>query len=118
DLYAFTLEPLGYQVTAVEDRASMLELCRRQTFDLVIVDVHMPGSTDTDVVRALRDLRPDQRVLVVTGQANGSVDTLRDQARAAGALACLMKPLDIDELIEGVALSLTAAPPAPTPLDG
>lgn len=118
DLYAFTLEPLGYQVTAVEDRSSMLELCRRRAFDLVIVDVHMPGPKGTDVVKALLEIRPEQRVLVVTGQAERSVDELQEQAREAGALACLMKPIDLDELIDSVALSLTALPPlaAPIPL--
>ncbi len=114
DLYAFTFEPLGYQVTAVEDRASLFALCRRQAFDLVIVDVHMPGPRDAPLVRSLRTLRPEQRVLVVTGEADGTFEALQDQARAEGALACLMKPLDIDELIESVALALTAlsAPPA------
>jgi|CXWL01.1.fsa_nt_gi CheY-like chemotaxis protein len=116
DLYAFTLEPLGYRVTAVEDRASLLELCRRRAFDLVIVDVHMPGLAGANVVKALLEIRREQRVLVVTGQAERSFDELQEQAREAGALACLMKPVDLDEFINSVSLSLTALPPLATPL--
>jgi len=51
----FKLEQAGMDVEAVGDGVTALEACRRETPDLVLLDVMMPGMSGLDVCRTLRD---------------------------------------------------------------
>ncbi|HUQ04706.1 MAG TPA: ATP-binding protein [Kofleriaceae bacterium] len=46
-----------------------VELCREETFDLILCDLTMPGMSGVDVYRALADLGQAERVIIVTGGA-------------------------------------------------
>lgn len=64
-------ERRGWQVTHCSDGAPALQLLlgERESFDLVITDLKMPGLSGIDVYAALRDARPDvlDRLVIVTG---------------------------------------------------
>jgi DNA-binding response OmpR family regulator len=77
--------------------------CRRETFDLVIIDPSPPDRAAGALVKALRAERPDIAVLVLT-----AMDTpgLRAQMRALGVQHYFAKPLMLRELERGVRLAL------------
>jgi two-component system nitrogen regulation response regulator GlnG len=90
------LRGAGHEVTVVADGRSALEEAERQPFDLVFVDVRMPGLDGLTVLDRLRALRPDALVVVMT--AHGTMETAI-QAMQRGAYDYLTKPFDLDEVL-------------------
>jgi two-component system nitrogen regulation response regulator GlnG len=90
------LRGAGYDVTAVADGESALRAFEAEPFDLVFLDVRMPGLDGLAVLDRLRASRPDACVVVMT--AHGSMDTAI-KAMQRGAYDYLTKPFDLDEVL-------------------
>jgi two-component system, NtrC family, response regulator HydG len=75
-------------------------------FDVVLMDVKMPGMNGVEAFFAIRKLRPDARVVMMTGF---SVEQLVDQAMANGAIGTLRKPLVIQQLLRTIETLSNAA---------
>ncbi|MEX2582752.1 MAG: response regulator [Gemmatimonadota bacterium] len=97
------LEHLGYAVTEAEDGWAALELARRSTPDLVLLDIAMPRIDGLEVCRELRtDERTSQsRVLFYTAS---TADDVLERVRTAGGDGVLIKPVDPHEVAEQVRL--------------
>ena len=89
----------GYVCHRVGSAEEGLELLARVPFDLVVTDVGLPGMSGTELLRALRAVRPDTPVIVITGgdEALREVDFID-----MGAAAYLQKPFTIGELLGAV----------------
>ncbi len=85
----------GHEVHTARDGSEALGLLSRQSIDLVLCDVKMPGISGIELVRQIHELKPDLPAIVVTGygSAEKSVEALR-----AGAFWYLEKPFDQDHL--------------------
>jgi len=105
------LERAGYAVTAVENGDAALDAANRESFDLVILDVVMPGTPCRQVVEKLRLTRPNARILLASGYAAGT--TLFDWLNEA-QIELLRKPYDPDQLLFAVRRALDWKP-APEP---
>ena len=100
---ARALEGLGFAVTRAADGADVAELVAARRFDLLVVDLYMPGMNGFEVLRRLR--QPDRGFLparrtpptvpVLVISAEGHPATIAN-AKARGANAYLVKPVDID----------------------
>jgi len=90
------LRQAGYEVTAVKDGSSALRAFQDEPFDLVFLDVRMPGTDGLTALGRLRELRPEAPVVVMT--AHGTMDTAI-QAMQRGAYDYLAKPFDLDEVV-------------------
>jgi CheY-like chemotaxis protein len=77
-------------VTGADDGRMAVEACNREYFDIVFLDVHMPDMTGIQALKAIKSLRRDAYVVMVTSDA--SMDTVRE-ARALGADDYLLKPV-------------------------
>src|SRR3972149_11531616 len=86
----------GYRVTAVRDGTAALREAEAQPFDLVLLDVRMPGMDGLTLLGRLRTLRPDLQAVIMT--AHGTMETAI-QAMQRGAYDYLAKPFDMDELL-------------------
>jgi two-component system nitrogen regulation response regulator GlnG len=91
-----SLRQAGYEVTAVKDGSSALRAFQDEPFDLVFLDVRMPGTDGLTALGRLRELRPEAPVVVMT--AHGTMDTAI-QAMQRGAYDYLAKPFDLDEVV-------------------
>jgi CheY-like chemotaxis protein len=89
----------GYSVDTVESGAEALGLVRQRDYDFVFTDLKMPHMSGVEVVRAVRHLRPDVDVAVITGY--GTVETAVETVRE-GAQDYVQKPFTEDELLEFV----------------
>ncbi len=100
-LGAEMLTRFGYNVIAVEDGESAIERFRssRNSVDLVILDLMMPGIGGRKCLETLLQEAPSTRVLITTGYPT---DAERRDMLAAGAKAFIGKPYVIDELLEAV----------------
>ncbi len=90
------LRGAGYDVTAVKGGEEAVRAFAAQPFELVFVDVRMPGMDGLTALERIRDLRPDVYVVVMT--AHGSMDTAI-KAMQRGAYDYLNKPFDLDEVL-------------------
>jgi PAS domain S-box-containing protein len=84
----------GYtdSIEAWEDFASQPEL-----YDLIISDTSMPGMTGVEIARKALELRPDMRIVLMTGFSNAIT---ADQAKEIGITDFLLKPYKNKELAE------------------
>ncbi len=84
------LERAGYSVVSAASAAHALELVGRDSIDLVVSDVVMPGLTGVELLTELRSRKPDLPVLLMTG---GSPEPERTaKALELGASAIVSKP--------------------------
>ncbi len=90
------LRQAGYEVTAVRDGDEALRAFSEAPFDLVFLDIRMPGTDGLTVLAKLRGLAPDAHVIVMT--AHGTMETAI-QAMQRGAYDYLAKPFDLDEVL-------------------
>jgi CheY-like chemotaxis protein len=86
----------GFSVDTVESGPEALTLVRERQYDFVFTDLKMPGMDGMEVVRAVKHLRPDADVAVITGYATieSAVETMKD-----GAVDYVQKPFTEDELV-------------------
>ncbi len=95
----------GYQVTAVKDGTAALREAEAQPFDLILLDIRMPGIDGLTLLGQVREKRPDAQVVIMT--AHGTVETAI-QAMQRGAYDYLAKPFDLDEALLLAERALTA----------
>ncbi|MBI4626673.1 MAG: CHASE domain-containing protein [Verrucomicrobia bacterium] len=90
---SFGFEP----VTASDGRAGVAAYRDNpDRFDLVLLDLIMPGLSGEDTLIALREVRPDVRVLIISG--HGADDVMARHSGGSGRLAFLQKPFKRDAL--------------------
>jgi two-component system, OmpR family, alkaline phosphatase synthesis response regulator PhoP len=97
---AMNLEAEGHQVVIAGDGAAGLDMWRKGAFDLIILDVMLPGKDGLEVCRTIRSEAGRTPVLFLTARD-------RDEDRVAGFLAggddYLAKPFNLQELMLRVA---------------
>ncbi len=103
DLVTRALETAGYRIDSAPDGATGLSLALSGEYQLVILDVVMPAKDGRQVLRQLRRLRPDQRVLVLSCLSDV---TVKVDLLDAGAKDYLTKPFSLDELLARVRVQL------------
>lgn len=96
---ATALELSGYEVTACPDGVEALAACRMRPFDLVILDVMMPGVDGLGVCRVLRAEGNRVPILMITARTE-TAD--RVAGLDAGADDYVPKPYDIEEVLARV----------------
>ncbi len=84
-----------FDVTTVSNGEAAVEEIQTYNFDIVILDVQMPGMTGIDVLREIKTLKPLIEVIMLTGHA--TVDTAIEGMRL-GAYDFLLKPLNTEDL--------------------
>jgi DNA-binding NtrC family response regulator len=100
-----TLAGEGYAVTSEGDGEAARARLQADTFDLVLTDLKLPGSSGLDILRAARQTAPPVPVVVMTGF--GSVQAAVE-AMKLGAVDFLEKPVEIEDLLRLCASTLTA----------
>jgi len=96
-MLAAVLEARGHAVTLAHDGMAALALARAAGFDLLILDVGMPGLSGYELARALRKLPHLDRALLAAHTGWGAEHD-RSEAREAGFDAHLTKPAGLDEI--------------------
>jgi DNA-binding response OmpR family regulator len=108
------LAAAGHEVVAAGDGLTALETGLREPFDLVVLDLMLPGMDGLEVCRRLRAARPDTAILMLT--ARGSEDD-KVAGFAAGADDYLPKPFGVRELLARVEAFHRRAERQPQPVE-
>ena len=85
----------GYQVSAAEDATAALRLLQAQRWDIILLDIKMPGMDGMELQQRIREIDAQATVVFIT--AHASVDTAV-QALKSGAFDYITKPVDPDYL--------------------
>src|SRR5919112_3154944 len=90
----------GYTVEAVDSGESCLDRVRRATFDVIILDIWLPGLDGLATLEKLQELRIDAPVIMISGHGN-----IESAVRAikVGAFDFVEKPLSLDKTVAVVA---------------
>jgi DNA-binding response OmpR family regulator len=96
-----TLETLGAEIDTAANGEEALTKLRQKGFGLILLDIRMPGMDGMEVLRQVREIRPDIRVIMIT--AYGTVESAVE-AMKLGAVDFLQKPFDPEEIRELVSL--------------
>jgi DNA-binding response OmpR family regulator len=104
----------GYDVLEAADGNEGLQIASTAEYDLLLLDLALPGVPGLEILRELRKLRPTQPVIVLTAKGDESdrVQGLKD-----GADDYVVKPFSIKELVARVEAVLRRSPERPTNLD-
>jgi two-component system, sensor histidine kinase and response regulator len=108
ELAGASLEDAGYNVVLASDGEEALEVIDRETPDLAIVDVLMPGMTGVEIINAVRAKGMHRHLpfIVITGQDD--TESIQ-RAYDAGATSFLAKPLNWPLFVQHVAFVLKAS---------
>jgi DNA-binding NtrC family response regulator len=89
----------GYQVTAVNSGDAALRALMENSFDVMVLDLKMPGMDGIATMQEMRKLGLFTEILILTG--HGSIDTALE-AIQLGAYDYVTKPCEIAELISKI----------------
>jgi signal transduction histidine kinase/DNA-binding response OmpR family regulator len=89
------LQRKGFEARGAASGEEALKIIQDEPFDLMLLDVRMPGMDGIEVLRRATGLVPDIQVLMLTG--HGTIDTAIE-AMEYGAIGFLRKPVTIDDL--------------------
>ena len=103
-LFVFTLEDMGAETKVAATASVALELVQQFKPNILLSDISLPDADGYTLIRWVRELPANQGgqtpAIAITGYALSEV---YDRALAEGFHQCLLKPVDLDELITLVA---------------
>ncbi len=111
------LERAGHAVEAVDNSRTGLQFIEAQAFDLLIVDIFMPGMDGFETMKLVHQSRPDMPIIVISGQqfslSSERPPDFLHMATRLGAVCSLHKPFRSAELLAAVngILSRPQSPP-------
>lgn len=89
------LELRDYDVTLASTGQRAISLCQDQSFDTVLLDMRMPEMDGLETLRGIKDIRPEQTVIMLT--AHGTIENAVE-ATKLGAFDYLTKPSSPEEV--------------------
>jgi two-component system, OmpR family, response regulator len=91
------LQKRKMKAQGVESGGNALDLIDAQSFDVVVLDVKMPGLDGIETLREIKKRKPLIEVILLTGHASmeSGIEGIR-----LGAFDYVMKPANLDELVE------------------
>jgi len=107
---ADVLQDKGYRVIIRSDVDTALTCLSSSHFQVVVLDMKLPGGFGDDVFRKLRHSSQDARVILMTGYRLEMEDRIR-QSLEAGADAVCYKPFDVPDFLETLGRLATTSRP-------
>jgi len=92
-------ENKGYNVTMVEDGNKAIELLKKKYFDIILMDLKMPGINGVESFKEVKRLHPSAAVIMMTA---GSVGEEIKEALGAGVEAIVDKPFNVKKLVSTI----------------
>ncbi|NLD92716.1 MAG: response regulator [Fibrobacter sp.] len=91
------LEERDVKILEAENAASALVIFNNTTIDLVLTDMVMPGNHGIDLIVELKKIKPEIKIIAMSGAANK--ENSLELAKSLGAHAILCKPFKKEELL-------------------
>jgi CheY-like chemotaxis protein len=96
------LEDADHLVEDADDGEKGVALFRKNPADLVVTDIFMPEKEGLETIDEIKRLRPETKIVAISGGGRMDPDDYLTIAKSVGADRSLLKPFDIDNLVEVV----------------
>jgi DNA-binding NtrC family response regulator len=93
-----TLTEQGYRVTVAQSSHDALELTEQIRFDLIFIDVELPGMNGLELYLAIKKITPDSVAIMISGMED-EFEAIAKEAVRRTAYAIIKKPLDLDHVL-------------------
>ncbi len=90
------LEKKGYEVVTISNGPDAIEECRRQTFDLILLDEMMPGLSGLETLQQIKDIQPATPVVMCT---KSEEEDIMNQAIGSKIADYLIKPVNPNQIL-------------------
>ncbi len=90
------LEKKGYEVVTVSNGTDAIDLCRKQNFDLVLLDEMMPGLSGLETLQRIKEISPSLPVVMVT---KSEEEDIMNQAIGSKIADYLIKPVNPNQIL-------------------
>ena len=90
------MEDKGYRTVIALDGYEAVEKARETAFDIILMDIKMPGMDGVETFRQIKKIHPETAVVMMTAYA---VEDLIREALREGAYGVLYKPFDMERMI-------------------
>jgi CheY-like chemotaxis protein len=107
ELIGMVLHEAGYSIDMAHDGREALEMAARRKPDVVVSDLQMPRMDGLALTRRLHAVDPQLPIVLNSGLEN--TKDVMTAAEAYGAVACLKKPMNLDELLWTIESALTVS---------
>ena len=97
------LEDEGHNVVLAENGYQAIEAAKQVPFDLIFMDIKMPGINGVQTFREVKKINPQAAVIMMTAY---SVEELVREALEEGAYAVVYKPFDIEQVVSIIEAAL------------
>ena len=94
----------GCEAALAVDGVDAIRVMEQHSFDVILLDIRMPGPDGMDVLKTIKSRWPHSEVIVITGYP--SVESAK-QAVRLGAFNYLAKPLDPDDVVKAANDAMT-----------
>lgn len=95
DLFDFTLGYGGHDITCVNTAEEAIDAVNNEEFDIAFLDIVMPEKDGVSLLEDIKTIRPNLAVVMMSGY---SVDEKRKRANELGAVTCMKKPFEMDDV--------------------
>jgi two-component system, response regulator RegA len=93
---ARALRDRAHAVVTAGDLGQAMAAAEQHAVTHAIIDLRLPGASGLEVLQQLGNARPELRAIILSGSADEATEK---EARRLGAVACVRKPTDLDELL-------------------
>jgi len=90
------LSDIGYKVAVANDGYKAIDMISINDYDMVLLDIKMPGINGVEVLKKIKDIKPSLKVIMMTAYTK---DDLVKESFKYGAYIVIYKPLNIDRLL-------------------
>jgi len=97
--FRLALEGTEYQLDTAESGERGLEMILAQNYDIVYLDLKMPGMDGTETLRELRKINKDVPVYIITAFHNEFIDQLKGLQKEGIEFELLKKPIGSDQIL-------------------
>jgi DNA-binding response OmpR family regulator len=87
----------GIEADVVTTGVDAINLVREKDYDVVILDIKMPGMDGLQVLKKMKEMRPHIKIILLTGRGS---EKESEKGLKEGAYAYLVKPIKIEDLVK------------------
>jgi DNA-binding response OmpR family regulator len=96
------LEQEGYEIDLAANGIEGIDLFKKSRANLVITDIIMPEKEGLETIREMRRIKPDLKIIAMSGGGKVSADNYLEIARIFGAGKVIAKPFTKQEMVSAV----------------
>ena len=97
------LKHRGFEVTSTTDALAGYDMALRDSYDLLIIDVRMPGVLGTELAQSLRKEKPQAKIILLSAFADESLSRTADRL----GVALVSKPFSANRLYDIITATLS-----------